>query len=360
MVILTYIILGLSSLVVAFINLSPQFGANPDNEQKQYYSSFSNYNNNEFNNLEETVMVTGEMPMSDFFVRDSNRTPEASIASQNIDINKFKNNNIINFSWLGHSGFIFNINGTLIMLDPMLGEHASPVPIPTLKRYSEIPLSFENIEMIDAVIFSHDHYDHLDYPTIKKLSNKVKRFFVPLGLGNHLESWGVDSDIITELNWNQSFQFGEINFICLPSRHFSGRGPFNRNSTLWASWAIISSFGKIYFSGDSGYGKHFKDVGEEHGPFDIVLIDSGQYNEAWRHSHMFPEEAVLAAKDLKAKYFMPIHWGTFTLSTHAWNEPINQSIFYAKKYNQHIIAPEIGEVVFLNNINDNVKEWWIR
>jgi len=358
MTIFSYILIGLSSLIIGFINLSPQFGANPNKEQKKYYSTLSNYKINEFINLEETIMVTSEMPMSEFFKRDSNRLPSENIISQKIDMNNFKNNNVINFSWLGHSAFIININGKLIMLDPMLSQYASPFPIPTLKRYSDSPLSVEDIDVIDAVIISHDHYDHLDYSTIKKFIGKVNRYFVPLGLGNHLVDWGINPDSITELNWNQSIQFDEINLICLPSRHFSGRGPFNRNSTLWSSWAIVSEYGKIFFSGDSGYGKHFKEIGDNYGPFDIVLIDSGQYNESWKHSHMFPEEAVIAAQDLVSEYFMPIHWGTFTLSTHPWNEPINESIFYAEKYNQKILAPEIGEVVFLNKINNQIYNWW--
>ena len=357
--IISLIIIGFSSFIIAFINLNPQFGSNPNNEQKQYYSTLYNYKNNEFSNNEKTIMATDKMPMREFFKKNSNRIPHKNIVTKSLEIDKLINKNTINFSWLGHSAFIININGKVIMLDPMLSEYASPIPIPTLKRYSKSALSIDDVDNIDAVIFSHDHYDHLDYNTVKKLKNKVDNFFVPLGLGNHLIKWGINSRSITELNWNESFQFNEIDIICLPSRHFSGRGLFNRNSTLWASWALISEYGKIYFSGDSGYGKHFKKIGDKYGPFDLVLIDSGQYNKAWKHSHMFPEEAVLAARDLNARYFMPIHWGTFTLSTHAWNEPIKQSIFFANKYKQNIIAPEIGEIIYLNKINHKIKKWWL-
>ena len=163
---------------------------------------------------------------------------------------------------------------------------------------------------------------------------------------------------IIEMNWNENYLTNELAITCLPSRHFSGRGPTNRNSTLWGSWSIRSSSVKIYFSGDSGYGKHFKKIGDEYGPFDLVLIDSGQYNKAWKHSHMFPNEAVIAAKDLKAKYFMPIHWGAFVLSTHEWDEPINESVFYAKKYNQKIITPKIGEILDLIITDEKVNSWW--
>ena len=144
----------------------------------------------------------------------------------------------------------------------------------------------------------------------------------------------------------------------MPSRHFSGRSLFNTNSTLWASWAILSKQAKIYFSGDSGYGLHFKDIGNNYGPFDISLIDCGQYNDAWKHLHMFPEGCTKASIDLKSDYYMPIHWGAFTLSTHDWDEPIKQSIFYSEKYGQKILAPSIGEVVFLDNINHQTIEWW--
>lgn len=361
--IIIYIIIGLSSIFLGFINFNPQFGSNPTSEQKNNYSQYENYVNDKFKNIENTIMVTGDISMSEFFKKDSNRVPENQMEYQNINFEYLleSGDNSIKFAWLGHSAFIFNIGGKLIMLDPMLGDYASPIPVSSLKRFGPNPqkiLSIDDLENIDAVIFSHDHYDHLDYKSIKKLKNKVGLYYVPLGLGNHLRKWGIDPKLIIELNWNQTSQYGEIEIVCLPSRHFSGRGPFNRNSTLWASWAILSEFGKIYFSGDSGYGNHFKNIGEKYGPFDVVLIDSGQYNKAWKHSHMFPDEAVIAAKDLKADYFMPIHWGAFVLSTHEWDEPINESVFYAKKYNQKIITPKIGEILDLIIIDEKVNSWW--
>ena len=359
--IIIYVLIVLSSSIVAFINVSPQFGSNPNSKQKQFYSTFPNYMDGEFKNLEQTIMVTSDMPMTNFFKRDSNRVPSEDLIPNIIDIEAFRKNddNSIKFSWLGHSAFLFNINGKIIMLDPMLGKYAAPIPIPTLRRYhTKIALSFDDLDSIDAVIFSHDHYDHLDYSTVKKLKNKVKKYFVPLGLGNHLISWGIKEELIIELNWNQIAYFDEMELICLPSRHFSGRGLYNRNSTLWASWAIISKYGKIYFSGDSGYGEHFGKIGEQFGPFDLTLIDCGQYNRAWKHSHMFPKEAIVAAQDLGSDYFMPIHWGAFTLSTHTWTEPIEGALLYAKKYNQKIIAPELGQIVLLNNVKEDIHEWW--
>ena len=252
-----------------------------------------------------------------------------------------------------------NIDGNILLLDPMLGQYAAPVPLPSLKRYSsKIAFSIDDIDIIDAVIFSHDHYDHLDYSTVKQIKNKVKMFFVPYGVANHLKGWGVRQESIIELNWDESANFNGIEIVCLPARHFSGRGPLNRNSTLWCSWAIKSEYGKIYFSGDSGYGKHFKAIGEMHGPFDLSFLDCGQYNVAWKYSHMIPEEAVRASKDLVSDFFMPIHWGAFTLSTHPWEEPVNRALNHAKKTNQNIVAPKLGQIIFLDDLDNNNIDWW--
>ena len=211
---------------------------------------------------------------------------------------------------------------------------------------------------VDVVVLSHDHYDHLDYSTIKRIKANVSTFLVPYGLGNHLRRWGVEDNKIVELNWNEVFRIDEIEFTSLPARHFSGRGPLNRNSTLWSSWAIKSEAVKIYFSGDSGYGKHFKQIGLEHGPFDISLIDCGQYNKAWKHSHMFPSEAVLAAKELNSKHFMPIHWGGFKLAMHSWDEPVIESIKLAKRIGLKYLTPKIGEIISKEKLDKKFNLWW--
>ncbi len=357
--IIFYLILTIIFSGGSFLIFSPQFGNQPESDKKLYFESLKNYSKGRFKNQENFTMITGEMSMVKFISGDSGRMRPKNIIPKKVDFKNFKNklNESIQFIWLGHSAFLLKVNGKVIMLDPMLGKYASPIPLPMLKRYSsELPISPQQIDTIDIAIFSHDHYDHLDYKTVKEIRNKVKMFFVPLGLGSHLEHWGVDKSSITELNWNQSAKFDEIKLICLPSLHFSGRGPFDRNSTLWSSWAIISEKGKIYFSGDSGYGQHFQRIGENFGPFDLVLLDCGQYNDAWKYSHMIPEEGVQASEDLNAKYFMPIHWGAFTLSTHDWADPVKRAIRSANKKNIKILTPEIGEVVILGN-KTNIK-WW--
>jgi len=347
---------------IAFFYLSPQFGTNPTKEQKKFYSKFSNYENNEFQNLEEFKVMSEKMSFFEWFKDRPNRIPKKELHHESLDLDSFTigSENKIKLSWLGHSAFILNINGYIILLDPMLGKYAAPVPLPSLKRYSsEIAFSIDDLESVDAVIISHDHYDHLDYSTIKKIKNRVNKFYVPHGLGNHLKGWGVNDESIIELNWNESASLNDIQIVCLPAQHFSGRGPLNRYSTLWCSWAIKSKFGKIYFSGDSGYGKHLKSIGKEHGPFDISFIDCGQYNRAWKNVHMFPEEAVKASRDLLSSYFMPIHWGGFTLSLHSWDEPVKRALSSAIESNQKIITPKLGQTIIIDeSLANNSVGWW--
>ena len=361
--IIIFILLALSVLIVVFINISPQFGSNPSSSQRKLYYTFPNYIDGKFKNAEETKLFTEEMTVSKFFKSDSDRVPKKDIVPIDIDLESFNNQDSgqIKISWLGHSAFIINFSGTIVLLDPMLGQYAAPVPLPSLKRYSsKVALSTSDIDTIGAVVLSHDHYDHLDYPTIKQIKGKVRIFIVPHGVGNHLRKWGVKEESIIELNWEQSKTVNGIEFVCLPARHFSGRGTLNRNSTLWSSWAIKSKHGKIYFSGDSGYGTHLKKIGDQHGPFDITLIDCGQYNKAWKYSHMFPEQSILAAQDLRGSYLMPIHWGAFTLSTHPWTEPAEILLDRAGRMGQKIILPEIGQIILLNEIEDKITKWWRR
>ena len=363
LIIISYFLIIVVVSATVYINLSPQFGTNPSNSQKKKYENFDNYNNGEFKNLDKFKMMTGEMSMVKFFKSDPMRRPKFDLIHDEIDLKTFlsSENSKIKISWLGHSAFILNIDGMIVMLDPMLGDYASPLPLPSLKRYSSnIAFPIENIDTIDVVVFSHDHYDHLNYSSIQKIKNKVRVFYVPYGMGNHLKGWGVKSESIIELNWGNSKINNGVEFFCLPALHFSGRGILNRNSTLWCSWAIICNNGTIYFSGDSGYGSHFKKIGEQYGPFDISLIDCGQYNSAWKYSHMTPEQAVQAAQELTSTYFMPIHWGGFTLSTHSWTEPVRRALEYAEKSNQKIITPRLGQIVYLDNNNDHLQTnyWW--
>ncbi len=219
-------------------------------------------------------------------------------------------------------------------------------------------LPIEKLPYIDAVVLSHDHYDHLDYESIIKLKDKVGHFYVPLGVSAHLIEWGVDPDKITELDWWKEVNVEGFTFICTPARHFSGRSLFNGFTTLWASWIVRTENSNVFFSGDSGYGPHFKEIGKRYGPFDFVMLECGQYNELWKDIHMMPEQTVQAAIDLNGKLMMPIHWGAFTLAMHPWTDPIIRVTASAHERHVAITTPKIGEPVLLQQPVFPHSEWW--
>ena len=217
----------------------------------------------------------------------------------------------------------------------------------------------DELPFIDAVFISHDHYDHLDYQSIVKLESKVSHFFVPLGVSNHLIRWGVPKEKITELNWWNEMEYQGLTIALTPSRHFSGRGLFNSDTTLWGGWVILGKNMRLYTSGDGGYGPHFKEIGKKYGPFDITLIEGGQYDQRWADIHMKPEQSVQANLDVNGKNMMLMHWGSFTLAYHGWKEPIESALKEAKKLDVNLIAPKIGETVLLDSeLHIPPSSWW--
>lgn len=345
-----------------FVNLNPVFGGRPN---KELYKHFNNYVNGKFINESETEMSMG---VADIFsmLRDSiknnnERNPVGEIPVSAIDWEKV-NSEKDSLTWLGHSAFLLSVDNKKLLLDPMLGKIASPVSFAGSKRYrySEKMFSiFDKMPFIDAVFITHDHYDHLDYHSIIKLKNKVGHFFVPLGVSSHLVRWGVQKEKITELNWWQEATLQDIPVAFLPSKHFSGRGLFNRDTTLWGGWAIFGKHTSFYTSGDGGYGEHFKKIGEKYGPFDITLIEGAQYDRRWSSVHMIPEESVRAHVNVNGKNMMLMHWGAFTLAFHGWKDPVERAIEEAKKSGVNLIAPKIGETVTIeSDLNNQFSSWW--
>jgi L-ascorbate metabolism protein UlaG (beta-lactamase superfamily) len=214
----------------------------------------------------------------------------------------------------------------------------------------------DDMPPIDILLISHDHYDHLDYKTVLKLNNKVKHIITSLGVASHLEYWGFDMNKVTELDWHDTKEIDGLKFTSQPARHFSGRS-FKRAKTLWASFILKTKDWSIYLGADSGYDIHFKEIGEKHGPFDLAILESGQYNEAWHNIHMMPEETVQASIDLKAKTLLPVHWGKFSLSLHPWNEPIERLMKKAEELNVNTTTPLIGEPIIIGE-NYPAKKWW--
>ncbi|MDF2479627.1 MAG: hypothetical protein K0S24_5110 [Sphingobacterium sp.] len=360
------IILSLLILILIigllFMKISPQFGAKATGDSFDRIKSSKNFKNGKFRNLEDTSMMTkfDFDTMAKYFSNSQDKVPRFSLPMERINANSFERNNgkDIKLTWFGHSTLLLEVNNKKILLDPMLSEVPAPLPMLASKRFSKsIPLEIIDFPALDAVLISHDHYDHLDYLTIVKLKDKVKNFYVPLGIGEHLKLWGIDESKIIELDWWQESKFDEITFISTPSRHFSGRGLFNMNSTLWCSWVIKSTNHSIFFSGDTGYNKAFKEIGDKYGPFDLTMLECGQYNEGWSDIHMMPEETVKANMDLKGKTLMPIHWGAFKLSVHSWYEPIERLLKEATTFNVNVITPKIGETVAIGKPIE-FEKWW--
>jgi L-ascorbate metabolism protein UlaG (beta-lactamase superfamily) len=262
-------------------------------------------------------------------------------------------------TWFGHSALLLELDGKIILLDPMLGKVPSPFPAVGGKRYSsKLPVRIEDLPPIDAIILSHDHYDHLDYASIIRLKSKVRQFFVPLGVAKHLIRWGVDPAAIEVCDWWEERTWEGLKLACTPARHFSGRALNDRNATLWCSWVIESAEARIFFSGDSGYGPHFAEIGKKYGPFDVTLMECGQYDPRWASIHMMPEETVQANRDVQGKVMIPIHWGAFTLSVHDWRDPVERASAAAQERGVKIATPRIGESVIIGAAEYPKAAWW--
>jgi L-ascorbate metabolism protein UlaG (beta-lactamase superfamily) len=362
---LSSFLLILCVVITLFINLNPVFGGNPTKEQKEHYKQLGNYVNGKFVNEIPTSLKMSASDyitmLKDSFAGAKGRNPDGVIPVSNINWDKIKSEKD-SLTWLGHSAFLISIDNKKILLEPMLSSIASPVSFAGSKRYkySEDMLQIiDKMPPIDAVFISHDHYDHLDYQSIIKLKGKVSHFFVPLGVSAHLIQWGIPKEKITELNWWDEMDYQGLKVALTPSLHYSGRGPFNSNSTLWGGWIILGKNTRLYYSGDGGYGAHFKEIGKKYGPFDIALLDGGQYDRRWSWVHMTPEEAVQANLDVNGKNMVLAHWGAFTLAYHGWNEPIERALKSAKEKDVNLVDPEIGETVQLNlDLHIPVSLWW--
>jgi L-ascorbate metabolism protein UlaG (beta-lactamase superfamily) len=254
----------------------------------------------------------------------------------------------LRLTWLGHSSVLAEIDGHRVLFDPVWGERCSPFPFAGPRRLHPVPLPLAALGPVDVVVISHDHYDHLDMPTIKALAGTDALFAVPLGVGAHLEHWGVSPDRLRELDWHESARVGGLTLTATPARHFCGRGLRNTQHTLWASWVVAGDRHRVYHSGDTGYFEGFRDIGAAHGPFDATMIQIGAYSEFWPDIHMTPDEGVRAHLDLQGPdpergVLLPIHWGTFNLAPHPWAEPGEWTKDAAEEAGQAVAFPRPGE-----------------
>ena len=246
-------------------------------------------------------------------------------------------------TWLGHSAVVVELDGSRVLLDPVLSERASPFQWSGPKRFHPAPQTIDELPDIDAVIISHDHYDHLDMHSIVGLSARGVRFVVPLGVGAHLQAWGVPPSQIEELEWWQETKVGSVRVVCTPARHFSGRGVTDRNRTLWASWAILGAEERIWFSGDTGAFEQAAEIGRRLGPFDLAMIEIGAFDRAWEPVHLGPDGAVKMLGQVQGQVLFPIHWGTFSLAAHRWDQPIVRVLDLARQQGLSVMVPAAGQ-----------------
>lgn len=319
----------------------------------------ANYTAKGFVNLSHTPMMAEDTSyfkvFRDMLNRPKTSAPPRVIPSVKTDLSQLPDSEPV-LVWFGHSSYLLRVNQVNILIDPVFSGNASPFSFMVNAFKGSNVYGVDDMPEIDILVITHDHYDHLDYKTIKLLRNKVQSVVCSIGVAPHLIYWGYPQEKITELYWGESASVSGLKFTAASARHFSGRS-LVRNRSLWSSFIVQSAQHQIYIGGDSGYDSHFKTIGEQFGAFDLAILECGQYNKAWKYIHMTPEETVQASIDLNAKVLMPVHWGKFTLALHPWDEPIERAHAHAEKLQVKITSPKIGEVLQLNRYMP-AEKWW--
>ncbi len=335
------------------------FGKKPEGDRLKRIQNTSGYRDAAFQNESHTPMMAEDSNywtvMRTMFDRSVPRKPSGVIPAVATDLQQVIADDL-DVYWFGHSSYLLVSGKVRILVDPVFSGHASPFP-GMVKAFEGTEIfTADAMPDIDVLIITHDHYDHLDYKTVSALRNKVKNVVCSLGVGAHLTYWGYDAARIHELYWHESAEVDNMTFTALPARHFSGR-MFTRNQTAWSAFSLHWNGKRIYIGGDSGYDVHFAKTGAQYGPFDLAILECGQYNPTWKYIHMMPEETVQAAIDLRATILMPVHWGKFALSVHSWTEPADRVLQAAIEKDVPMAMPKPGAryTFAQGNLTD---PWW--
>ena len=336
-------------------------GKAPSGKHLEKLKQSPNYKKNAFQNLSDTPIKPDDISYwkmtREFFKKHPDRLPPAPIPSVKTDLTKLNSTKPL-IIWFGHSSYFIRIENKNFLIDPVFSGNASPFSF-MIKAFAGSDIyEPDDMPVVDYLIITHDHYDHLDFKTVRELRNKVNRIYCSLGVGSHFRHWGFDINIINEMDWWESKQLDEtISLIAAPARHFSGRG-IKRGQTLWSSFILKGKEHNLYLGGDSGYDSHFLEIGDKFGPFDIAILEAGQYNTMWPFIHMMPEETVQATVDLKAKALLPVHWGKFTLAMHSWTDPVTRVLEKARELNVKVLTPKIGQPLIIDD-KFHPENWWI-
>ena len=356
------IIIAIICLIPMLYLQLPLFGQKAEGLRLERMEKSPNYRDGQFHNLSPTNMMVDNKGMREMMARKFSEKkhglrPTDSIPAIKTDLKAIAKDRDISI-WFGHSSYYIQIDGKRFLVDPVFSKHASPIPILISAFEGTNIYEAEDMPNIDYLLITHDHYDHLDYKTVKRLNDRVGKVVCGLGVGAHLEKWGYNKDKIMEMDWNESCDLSDgFNIHSKPTRHFSGR-TLKRNTTLWLSFMLQTPTMNIFLSGDGGYDNHFKEIGEEFGEIDLAFLETGQYNEKWKLIHSMPHEVCQQAKDLNAQRIIPIHWGKFALADHSWKEPIEKLMEFSKDEAIPVLTPLIGEIIELKNMDQVFSIWW--
>jgi L-ascorbate metabolism protein UlaG (beta-lactamase superfamily) len=337
------------------------FGTIPSGERLGKITSSPEYADGAFQNPEPTEVMLKEASMIKVmraFLNKSKLTvPAVPPPTVHTNIRSLTAGDKPQILWFGHSSYYILSKEASVLVDPVFSGHASPVSFFANAFPGTNIYGADDFDHIDILVLTHDHYDHLDYETIRALAPKVGKFVTALGVGAHLEYWGIDAERIIELDlWENTEPAPGVSLTAAPGRHFSGR-MFRRNQTLWCSFVLQLGLHRFFLGGDSGYGAHFAEIGHRFGPFDLAFLESGQYGDNWPQIHMLPEQTIQAAREIGASVLLPVHWGKFCLALHPWNEPIKRVVHAAALARQPIVTPKIGELITLATSYPQ-NEWW--
>ena len=356
-------VLGLGVLVHSTDELDA-LGAEAKGDRLERMRRSPNFKDGVFVNSVETHMMSvgkGLDVAKEWWAKRSRTRPPSPLPAVPVSRESFAQpSDELRVCWIGHSTVLVELEGQRVLLDPIWSERASPSTLLGPLRFQPAPLPLDQVPALDAVLISHDHYDHLDKATVVQLAKAQPslRFYVPLGVGAHLEKWGVAASRISELDWGEEAVLPSgLTLAAVSSRHFSGRGVIDRDKTLWAAWAVLGRTHRVFFGGDGGYSEGFAEVGKRLGPFDLALLEIGASNPNWEQIHLGPVKALVASRDLGARVLMPIHWGTFNLAIHAWDEPINTLADGAAAAGVRVRVPKLGELVRPGEDAALVR-WW--
>jgi len=340
----------------------PLFGKNPTGERLQLIENSPNYRQGQFRNLMEKSGIAEDTSIfielyRTFIKTIPHRNPKDPIPSIQTNLKTLNPKQDV-IVWFGHSSVFMQLHGKTFLIDPVMSGKATPFPWGTRAYKGTDIYSVEDLPAIDYLLISHDHYDHLDYETALKLKDKVRYVITGLGVGEHFEYWGYPKDKLIEKDWGDRIEFDDGITIITETTHHDSRRAFNGGKNLWVSFIIQSPKRKVFYTGDGGYDKHFVEIGKKYGPFDWALMENGQYDAAWRSVHCHPDEVAQATEELKARNMIPVHHSKFSLAKHPWKEPITRIVQYSQRRNYRLATPMIGELVELDNDQQNFKQWW--